>query len=414
MPARNLLIISNNFPDRNDAHIGNVFVKEQLRSIKEYFDTVFVVSPVPYGMERLRHTTYEDYQYDNVRVYFPKYVNLPFLYWYGKSSWTSLAARAVLSLIEAEGLVFDLIHAHMTWPSGAVAARLKGQLNVPLVITEHTSDDFRIAAERKDPCWRRALNASDAIIRVRRGDIGQFNSFNVAEDRVHVIANGYDAGQFFPMSVPESRAQLELPEDKKILLYVGAPYDPVKGHRFFVEAVSRIARHRQDILAVIVGSGKLDGSLKRQIEQLELEHYVHLAGAKPHAEIPLWMNACDLFVLPSLNEGNPTVMFEALGCGKPFVGTRVGGVPEVITSEEYGLLVEPGNPEALAEKIMLALKMEWDQEAILRHAEQYTWETIGREIADVYSSVLAERGPIEGDDPGSAAEISVSSSRPHT
>ena len=77
------------------------------------------------------------------------------------------------------------------------------------------------------------------------------------------------------------------------------------------------------------------------------------------------MNACDLFVLPSLNEGNPTVMFEALGCGKPFVGTKVGGVPEVIASDDYGLLVEPADPEDLAEKILVALDREWDREAIL-------------------------------------------------
>ena len=79
MPSKNLLVISNTFPDRNDAYVGNIFVKEQLRCIKDSFDTVFVVAPVAYGMERLRHTTHENYQYDNVRVYFPKYFTLPFL-----------------------------------------------------------------------------------------------------------------------------------------------------------------------------------------------------------------------------------------------------------------------------------------------------------------------------------------------
>ena len=295
-------------------------------------------------------------------------------------------------MIEKEGIAVDLIHAHMTWPSGAVAVELKARLNVPPVITEHTSDDFRTAAERGDPCWTKAFGASDAIIRVRGGDIDLFKPLGVPEEKIHVIANGYDADQFFPMSVSESRTRLQLPQDKKILLYVGAPYDLVKGHRFFIEAVSRIVRHRQDVLGVIVGSGKLDGSLKRQIEELDLGQYVHLAGAKSHSEIPLWMNACDLFVLPSLNEGNPTVMFEALGCGKPFVGTRVGGVPEVITSEEYGLLVEPGNSDALAEKILLALTKEWDQESILQHAAQYTWDAIGQQITKVYSSVLTESG----------------------
>ena len=343
MLARNLLIISNTFPNRDDTYFGHIFVKEQLRYIKDYFDSVFVVSPVPYGMEYVRHAAQEDYQYDNVRVSFPRYFNLPILYWYGRHIWTFLAARAILSLLKEEGACVDLIHAHMTWPSGAVAVELKEQLDVPVVITEHTSGTFRTAAETHDPYWTKILNASDAIIRVRKGDVDLFKSFNVAEDKIHVIANGFDADHFFPMSVSESRAQLGLPEDKKILLYVGALYDPVKGHRFFIDAIGQIVRQRQDILGVVVGSGRLEGSLKDQIKQQKLEQYVHLAGGKPHSEIPLWMNASDLFVLPSLNEGNPTVMFEALGCGKPFVGSKVGGVPEVITSEEYGLLVEPGN-----------------------------------------------------------------------
>ncbi len=136
------------------------------------------------------------------------------------------------------------------------------------------------------------------------------------------------------------------------------------------------------------GIRKIGWILEGLIEESELGQYVLLAGARPHTEIPLWLNAADIFVLPSLNEGNPTVMFEALGCGKPFVGTRVGGVPEVITSEEYGLLVEPGDADALAEKIMLALNREWNREAILEYAARYSWETIGKEIADVYSKVM--------------------------
>lgn len=76
------------------------------------------------------------------------------------------------------------------------------------------------------------------------------------------------------------------------------------------------------------------------------------------------MNACDVFILPSLSEGNPTVMFECLGCGKPFVGTKVGGIPEIINSEDYSLLCEPANPKELAEKILIALDKGWDNEKI--------------------------------------------------
>ena len=110
-----------------------------------------------------------------------------------------------------------------------------------------------------------------------------------------------------------------------------------------------------------------------------------------HDEIPIWMNACDLFVLPSLNEGNPTVMFECLGCGTPFVGTKVGGIPEIITSDDYGLLCEPANPGELAEKILIALDKEWDCEKIQKYAEQFTWENIVEGIMDVYKKVSRDQ-----------------------
>jgi len=81
-------------------------------------------------------------------------------------------------------------------------------------------------------------------------------------------------------------------------------------------------------------------------------------------------------------------MFECLGCGKPFVGTKVGGEPEIITSEDYGLLCEPANSDELAEKILIALDKEWGCDKIREYAEQFTWENITEEIVVVYKSII--------------------------
>ena len=85
---------------------------------------------------------------------------------------------------------------------------------------------------------------------------------------------------------------------------------------------------------------------------------------------------------------DPTVMFESLGFGKPFVGTKVGKILEIITSEDYGLLCEPANPKELAEKILAALDKEWAREKILEYAEQFTWENIANEIIVIYKSII--------------------------
>lgn len=155
-----------------------------------------------------------------------------------------------------------------------------------------------------------------------------------------------------------------------------------------IKAFAEIAKNDPDVICVVVGDGSLRGSLTSQVRSLHLGERMLFVGKRPHDEIPLWMNACDVFALPSLMEGNPTVMFECLGCGKPFVGTRVGGVPEVITSEDYGLLCQPGDPQDLAEKIAMALDRKWDSQSIIAYSGQFTWENISTQIMEVYRSVL--------------------------
>ena len=78
-------------------------------------------------------------------------------------------------------------------------------------------------------------------------------------------------------------------------------------------------------------------------------------------------------------------------CGKPFIGTKVSGEPEIITSDDYGLLCEPANPKALAEKILIALDKEWDDEKIRRHAERFRWENIAEEVLEVYGKIFEKK-----------------------
>lgn len=294
----------------------------------------------------------------------------------------------VKSLMQKHGTKFDLIHSHFTWSAGYAGARLKEEFGVPFVVTGHGYDIYSLPF--KDNEWRKkieyVLNTADHIITVSQSNLECIKKLDVSTP-VTVIPNGFRSDLFYPRDPLKCRKALNIPQDKKIVLTVGN-LEPVKGQGYLVEAVQRVIRERKDILCVIVGAGKVRTALERQIRSLGLEDYVVLAGGKPHDEIPIWMNACDLFVLPSLNEGNPTVMFETLGCGKPFVGTKVGGVPEVITSDESGLLVEPADPEDLAEKILVALDREWDQGAILRYAERFTWENIAKEITTIYQGVL--------------------------
>ena len=283
---------------------------------------------------------------------------------------------------------FDLIHAHFTWSAGYAGARLKEEYDIPLVVTGHGYDVYSLPF--KDNEWREkieyVLNTADHVITVSQSNLACIKKLDVSTS-VTVIPNGFRSDLFYPRDSSECRKLLNLPQDKRIILTVGN-LEPIKGQKYLVEAVQRIVRERKDILCVIVGAGKLRTALERQIRSLGLEDYVMLTGGKPHDEIPLWMNACDLFVLPSLRESFGVVQIEAMACGKPVVATRNGGSEEVVTSNKYGLLVEPANPADQAEKILVALGREWDRRAVLAYAERYMWENIAKEIVGVYSRVL--------------------------
>jgi glycosyltransferase involved in cell wall biosynthesis len=100
------------------------------------------------------------------------------------------------------------------------------------------------------------------------------------------------------------------------------------------------------------------------------------------------MNACDIFVLPSLNESFGVVNIEALACGKPVVASNVGGIPEILIDDAYGLLCEPGNPADLSKKIIQALNTDWDSQAIREYARHFAWDTVTKEILAVYGKYL--------------------------
>nr|WP_255452938.1 glycosyltransferase [Thermococcus sp. GR4] len=182
---------------------------------------------------------------------------------------------------------------------------------------------------------------------------------------------------------------MKLPPDKKIVFSIGRLFER-KGYQYLIEAVPLIVKQRNDIQVFIGGKGPMREYLEQRIKELEIEDYVTLLGFIQGELLPVWLNAADVFVMPSLLETFPIVMLEALASGIPFVGSRVGAVPEIIISDDYGLLVEPANPQDLAEKMLIALEKKWNKEKIRKYAEQFTWERVAKRILEIYRRVLDE------------------------
>ncbi len=397
----NLLVISERYPHIKDP-ISSSFVKNQVDCLKDYVKKVYVISLTPYVPRFLSRFAFmdgrgrwdgyaQDYKYNNIEVYFSKPWALPFDF--SRRSRGDDGFKSARRVIEKNKLDYDIIHAHFTCSAGYVGAKLKESSGKSLILTVHEDRNWLLnEMASKDGRMLYTWRSCDKIIRVNKSDLNEFKAINIDSSRLAYIPNGFSSRQFSLISKRDARAKLKISADRLVLLNLAA-LEPYKGQEYLIRAMKIVAGARSDIVLYIVGKGSLKGYLQSLIDECGLRERVILAGGdKSGEEIALWMNSCDLFVLPSLSEGNPTVMFEALGCSKPFVGTNVGGIPEIIINEKLGILVEPNDVEGLAKAISKALVMEWDKKYISNYAGQFSWDRICQRICEIYNEILIEKG----------------------
>jgi glycosyltransferase involved in cell wall biosynthesis len=299
-----------------------------------------------------------------------------------------LIAKNCAKILSRNAIDFDLVHAHFL-ENGFVGAVCKSLRGTPLIVTAHGGDVYNLPF--RDSWYynlaRYVLSEADKVITVSHFLAEKLSALSVSSKKLHVIPNGYDENLFKPLPSNAMRKKLGLPLNKRILLSVGNLVD-VKGHRYLIDAMSMVLKKRSDILLVIVGDGSLKTSLEKKIREFGIENRVLLTGRKRHAEVSLWMNACDVFVLPSLNESFGVVIIEALACGKPVVATCVGGVSEIIANEDVGILVKPAHPLSLYRGILDALNRKWTPTNIALYARRYSWANIIPSILRVYDEAL--------------------------
>ena len=374
----------------------STFTKGQIDCLAERFDEIYVL--VRYNRvaelgelldsETLKQrgpaTRIDDEHPPNVTVIGTPLLYLPIGPWYQYLGVQHY--RRVRRTIERESIDFDLVHAHFTWPSGYVGARLKAEYDVPYVVTVHENEDWLTDEidSGNDRLYRAWVDA-DAIIRVNKKDCARLAQFN---DAVYHVPNGYEPSRFPHVSTREARAELGLAGDADVVFSLGNLV-PRKQFDVLIDAVAEL-EDRSDLVVAIGGLGKERDALEAQVRELGLEDTVRILGYVPEDDLSYWMNACDVFTLTSRSEGNPTVMFEALGCGRPYVGTDVGGVGEIIDSEEYGLVCRDDDPETVAALLAEGLSKEWSNSDIRAYAEQFTWENITSAIVDTYPPLAAE------------------------
>ena len=287
---------------------------------------------------------------------------------------------------------FDLLYGSWVYPDGFGVMKLARDFNVPYVLHALGSDinDYLDRADRITRILAALKNAS-AIICVSKALRDRIAAQGVDPDVLHVVYDGVNTDVFRPQDKQRCRTQLSLPADARIVLFVGSLL-PVKGPEYLLESAARLATDSSEPLhVVLVGQGSCLRRLRSLTRRLGLSDCLTFAGPRPHDEIAVWMGAADVLCLPSISEGLPNVVLEALASGRPVVASRVGGLPEIVTDDSRGFLVPPASPEELARALARALEASWDPQALHAAALPFSWAEHGQRIADIVGSVLSQR-----------------------
>jgi len=254
----------------------------------------------------------------------------------------------------------DVVYATWAYPDCYAAALLAGRHDIPFVARVHGSDinEYMQYPDRRSrilDAMRRAreIVSVSAALRKRLGAEG------VDAGKIHVIYNGVDRGLFRPFDRVAARRELHLDESKRIVLYAGN-FEPVKGIDLLIEAFGRLETGAE---LHVIGDGPERRRLAGLARALPPGKSVLFHGRIPHRLMGTWLNASDLFCLPSLAEGTPNVVLEALACRTPVVAADTGGIPEVVPAGS-GILFRRGDAGALAAALGEALAREWDRERI--------------------------------------------------
>jgi glycosyltransferase involved in cell wall biosynthesis len=335
---------------------------------------------------------------------------------------------------------YDLIHAHYGFHSALPAVILKSicfpfcsKSGAPLVVTYHRGDVLEEPKRNLLYYWLQVVTVKRAvrIIAISREiERALVSQLSAQRQSISVISCGVDTSFFMPSDDKQkARKELGLPEDKPIALFVGS-----LSYRKGVDIVYECANALQDVVFVLIGeepeqrkktknksaqstvhspqTGN-DKHLTFHIEHHAREDALHPpapdnggragithqalhncipVGPKAREEIPRWLNAVDIFLLPSRSEGVPVSLMEALACGVPAVTSAVGGIPELMENGKTGWMEDAEDVEAIVSRIKQLLANRVETKRMSEYARKIAARKVDRrvvtkKIREIYRNV---------------------------
>lgn len=394
-----ILSVTTLFPSRAQP-VHAIFVLNRLRQVAAHPDVrgaLRVIAPIPYfPLDRFiskyaeRHQIPRADRIGALQVYYPRFLSIPAILKPLDGFFVLLSVWWTARKLRRE-FDFDVIDTHLAFPDGFAGVFLAQLWRKPLTVTLRGHD---INVLPRFPVRKRqiqfALRHADRVIAVaealRRGAI----ALGAPANKTVTISNGVDLQTFYPVPKAEARARLSLPPERQIVLSVGRIVEN-KGYHLIVEALQQLRATGHEMPYFVIVGGAADealypAKLKATIAQFGMQNDVLLAGAQLNDTLRDWYSAADVYCLASETEGWPNVLLESLACGTPVVATNTWGTPEIICSDEYGLLVER-SAESLAQGLQSALAKEWKRQAMIAYAATQTWQNVAQKVVENFAAV---------------------------
>lgn len=381
----NICIVTSSFPRWVGDYAG-VFVFEMSRHLVKKDNKVCVVAPHFSGTK-----LYEERE--GIKIYRFKYMmpekHQKLTYFFGISKNLQMfpmarfeppfyflsCARKVASVAKRENA--DILFPQWVIPQGLICLTLKHIIGLPIAIMCHGSDIFLARTTIAKMLVRYVLNHSEVVLVNSKATLTRALRLGISKMPT-VVWQGVDLQKFYPFSYDTKRKYFTV-------LFVGRLTE-VKGIKYLLRAIEIIKQHKINVKLKIVGNGPLYKKLLNYVKTHNLQDSVLFIRQVPHNKLIFFYADCDVFVLPSIvtskgeTEALGTAILEAMACGKPVIGSNIGGIREVIENGRNGFLVEPKNPSVLADRIIKLLLDEPIRERFGRNsreiAKKFSWEKI--------------------------------------
>jgi len=298
-----------------------------------------------------------------------------------------LAKEANVTIIHSHGYKGDIL-------IGSLPKHVRG---IPMVRTQHG----RTSTKKLSKIWFYEvldwliMKRMAAVVRVNRAEVRRQNVNCLPDAHSCIIENGIPELKFEPESI--FRTDPDVVKFCKDGFVIGtiARLSEEKGLAHLITALSILSRHNSAMKAVVIGEGPQRQFLEALVNDAGLSGKILLAGYRDYAYnyLPLF----NVFVLPSLTEGLPITILEAMQAKVPIIASKVGGIPAVLENGEIGILVEPGNPNALADAVTRVWSdpqgsMEMGNRARETALAKYSSRRMAEDYLRVYNMILRNGG----------------------